>query len=192
MKVATVEQMRELDRTAIERYGIPGEILMENAGEAVYFVILTEIGIQDQRFLVLCGAGHNGGDGLVVARKLHSSGGDVRVLLLNDPDRFDDAPQLHLKTVRRAGIPIVVCPDAETISAAVAGSDVVIDALLGTGIGREVEGRYRDAIESINESDASVVSIDIPSGVDGNTGQVWGTARRGGPAAPPLAGGARS
>jgi hypothetical protein len=73
MKVSTVEEMRSMDRIAIRRYGLPGEILMENAGQAVYFAILREIGIRDLRFAVLCGGGHNGGDGLVVARKLYSS-----------------------------------------------------------------------------------------------------------------------
>ncbi len=176
MKVCTVEEMRQLDRTAIERYGIPGAFLMENAGEAVYFVILSELGVAGKRFVVLAGAGHNGGDGLVVARKLHSSGASVRLLLLSDPDRYDDAPALHLEMVRKAEIPTTVRPSAETIQAAVAEADVVVDAMLGTGITREVGGVYREAVEAVNGSDAVVVAVDIPSGVDGNTGAVRGVA----------------
>jgi NAD(P)H-hydrate epimerase len=75
MKVSTVSEMRALDRTAIEEFGITEELLMENAGQAVYFVILTESGIAGKRFLMFCGLGNNRGDGLVVARKIHSSGG---------------------------------------------------------------------------------------------------------------------
>ena len=83
MKVSTVEQMRAMDRTAIEKYGIKDELLMENAGLAAFSVILNEIGIEDTSYLVICGGGNNGGDGLVVARKIHSMGGDVKILLLS-------------------------------------------------------------------------------------------------------------
>ena len=79
MKISSVAEMRELDRTAIKQYGIKEELLMENAGEATYFVILDKIGIQGKKFVVLCGGGNNGGDGFVIARKIHSNGGAVRV-----------------------------------------------------------------------------------------------------------------
>ncbi len=176
MKICTVEEMRQLDRTAIERYGVPGAFLMENAGEAVYFVILSEIGVAGKRFTVLAGAGHNGGDGFVVARKLYSSGGLVRLILLSDPDRYDEAPALHLEMARRAGIALEVRPGGDAIRQAVAGADVVVDAMLGTGITRDVGGVYREAVEAVNASDAVVVAVDIPSGVDGNTGKVRGVA----------------
>lgn len=79
MKINTVEQMRSLDKSAIESFGISPELLMENAGEAVYYVILRKFGIKNKSFAVFCGTGNNGGDGLVAARKIHSTGGDVRV-----------------------------------------------------------------------------------------------------------------
>ena len=75
MKVSSVTQMRSLDRYAIEELAIPEEILMENAGEASYFVIMNEFGITDKKFVIICGMGNNGGDGFVVARKIHSTGG---------------------------------------------------------------------------------------------------------------------
>ncbi len=178
MKVCTVEEMRAMDRSAIETYGIPGEILMENAGEAVYFTILSELGVEGKRFLVLAGAGHNGGDGLVVGRKLFSSGGTVEVVLLSNPSKFDAAPRLHLGMVEKAGIPLAVQPPIEEIRAAIGRCDVIVDALLGTGISREVGGLYREVIKAINASGKPVVAIDIPSGVDGNTGKIWGTAVR--------------
>ncbi len=176
MKVCTVEEMRAMDRTAIGTYGIPGEILMENAGEAVYFVILSELGVAGKRFLILAGGGHNGGDGLVTARKLNSSGGQVQVLLLSDPSKYDDAPRLHLAMVEKAGLSLAVKPPVEGIRDAIGRCDVIVDAMLGTGISREVGGVYREVIEAVNASGKPVVAIDIPSGVDGNTGRIWGTA----------------
>ena len=176
MKVSSVEEMRDLDRTAVERYGIPAEFLMENAGGAVYSVILSEFGVPGRRFAVLCGTGHNGGDGLVVARKLNSSGGQVKVLLLGDPATFDAPPQLHLRMLERAGVPLVVRPSIDELTAALADVDVVLDGMLGTGISREVGGRYREAVEAVNASGKPVVAIDIPSGVDGNTGEIHGVA----------------
>ncbi len=176
MRVTTVEEMRRLDRTAIERFGIPGEILMENAGEAVYFAILSELEVPGERFLVLCGGGHNGGDGFVVARKLHSAGALVRVVILSDPSRYDEAPRLHLHMVERLGIPVEVKPPVEAIREALEWSDVVVDAMLGTGLDREVGGLYREAIEAVNASGRTVVAVDIPSGVHGDTGAVMGVA----------------
>ncbi len=176
MKVSTVQEMHDLDRVAMERYGIPGELLMENAGEAAYFVILSELEVRDTSFVILCGGGHNGGDGLVVARKLSSSGGDVEVFLLSDPEAFDGAPRLHLEMAQKAGIPIRTGAGPDEIEVALAACDVVVDAMLGTGISREVGGLYRDVIAAVNDSGAEVVSLDIPSGVDGDTGRIWGAA----------------
>jgi hydroxyethylthiazole kinase-like uncharacterized protein yjeF len=178
MRVSTVSEMRALDRTAIEQYGIIEELLMENAGQAVYFVLLNEFGIAGKQFLVFCGLGNNGGDGLVVARKIHSNGGTVKVFVLGDPTRFRGAARTNFDIVSRLPIAVQRLESVATVEADLAGCDAIVDAILGTGITRNVEGLYRDVIESINRSGKTVFSVDIPSGVHGDTGQVMGTAVR--------------
>ncbi len=180
MKVSRVSEMHNLDRQAIEKYDIPGRILMENAGEAAYFVILKEFGIKGRRFVVICGTGHNGGDGLVVARKLHSTGGDVRILCMGDPKKFDETVRFHYEMVAKMPIPFVRVTDEnlDLVRSEVERADAVVDAIFGTGLSREVKGRYREVIRLVNESGKTVFSIDIPSGVSGDTGQVMGIAVR--------------
>jgi NAD(P)H-hydrate epimerase len=168
--------MRALDRTAIEEFGVAEELLMENAGQAAYFIILKKFGVRGKRFLVFCGVGNNGGDGLVIARKIHSSGGAVKVFVLGSLDKFRGAAKLNLHMVSRLPIEIEPVQSAEAIKEGLAGCDAIVDAILGTGITRDVGGLYRDVIQSINESGKPVFSVDIPSGVHGDTGKVMGTA----------------
>jgi NAD(P)H-hydrate epimerase len=180
MKIATVAQMRNLDKTAIEKYGIFGPILMENAGEAAYYLMADELGgVAGLDIVVLCGGGHNGGDGLVVARKLYSMGARVQVFCLGRPETFDDTVRPFYEMVEKIGIPIVFVPDEEAlplVEAALGDADAIVDALFGTGLSRDVGGRYAAIIEMINHSPALVFSIDIPSGIHGDTGQVMGVA----------------
>lgn len=168
--------MRELDRSAVERFGIAEEILMENAGQAAYFTILSHIGVCGKKFLVICGAGNNGGDGFVVARKLLSSGGSVQVVLLGDPGKYQGAARINLDIALALGIDTGPFDELKTFKRQLADSDVVVDAIFGTGLVRVVEGKYRDVINAVNTSRKKVVSIDIPSGISGDTGQVMGTA----------------
>src|SRR4030042_971642 len=122
MKVAKVGEMKDLDRRATQEFGLSEDLLMENAGQAVYFAMLQEIGIKGNRFLVFCGGGNNGGDGLVVARKIHSNGGEEKVFLADDEEKFKGVIQMR------------------------------------------------------NESQSIVFSVDIPSGINGDTGEVMGVA----------------
>lgn len=178
MKVSTVQEMHQLDSNAMEKYAIPGIILMENAGEAAYYVILNEFGIKNRRFLVFCGSGHNGGDGLVVARKIFSTGGNVKILCLSTPEKFDETVNFHYEMVKKAGIPFELVSDEnlDEVEAYIEDADAIIDAILGTGIHRNVEGKYREVIGMINDSGKPVFAIDIPSGINGNTGEVMGVA----------------
>jgi hydroxyethylthiazole kinase-like uncharacterized protein yjeF len=178
MKVSTVSEMRELDRKAIEEFGIAAELLMEDAGQAVYFALLDEFGIAGRRFVVFCGLGNNGGDGLVVARKIHSAAGAVKVFILGDPDRFEGAARVNFDIASRLPIEVKQIESAGEAQAEVAHCDCIVDAILGTGLTREVTGLYRDVIELINGSGKTVFSIDIPSGVHGDTGKAMGAAVR--------------
>lgn len=176
MKVCTVEEIAALDGRAVEEHGIPEDILMENAGGAVYEVLRREVGVAGRTFVVLSGVGNNGGDGFVVARKLLSSGAEVRTFVLGKPENYKGAAQRNYETLRACGASLELEPDREGIAGALAECDAAVDALLGTGISRDVEGRFRDAVEALNASGAPVYSVDIPSGVDGDTGQVRGVA----------------
>ena len=166
MKVSSVREMHGLDARAMESYGLPDYLLMENAGQAVYYAILRETGVVGLRFVVLCGPGNNGGDGLVVARKLSSSGANVRVFLLGDPDAYEGSAKGNLEIFRRGGGSLVPRARVEEVSESLQWCDVVVDGLLGTGVKREVEGRLAEIIEEVNRSKKRVFSVDIPSGVD--------------------------
>jgi NAD(P)H-hydrate epimerase len=168
--------MRGLDQTAIEQFGIREELLMENAGHAACSALFKEFGIKDQNFLVFCGVGNNGGDGLVVARKIHSHGEVVKVFILGDSSKFKGAAKVNFEIVSRLPVEIQQLESVESIKRDVERCDAIVDAIFGTGLARDVEGLYRDVIEAINASGKTVLSIDIPSGIHGDTGQVMGTA----------------
>ena len=176
MKVSTVAQMRNLDRSATDEFGISQDLLMENAGQAVYFVMLKEFRIKNRKFVIFCGSGNNGGDGLVVARKIHSNGGDVKIFLLDDETKFRGAAKRNFDIVSKMPIEISKVSSIESIKCDVLNSDAIVDAIFGTGLTREVSGTYKDVIQLINESKKTVFSVDIPSGINGDTGEVMGTA----------------
>jgi len=176
MKVASVSEMREMDRAAVQQYGIPEEILMENAGHGAYTVLCKEFGDSGKKFVVLCGPGNNGGDGFVVARKIHADGGNVNVLILGKKDKYHGAAGKNLDILRRMPVEIRTAASVEEIDRTGASADVLVDAVFGTGLSREVEGIYKEAIPWINASGKRVLSLDIPSGINGDTGRIMGVA----------------
>jgi hydroxyethylthiazole kinase-like uncharacterized protein yjeF len=178
MKVSSVQEMRRLDSRAISEFAVPEHVLMENAGQAMYYAILRQLGVEGRNFVVISGPGNNGGDGFVVARKLHSTGAQVRVLVLGDAMGYAGAAKLNYEMLVRSGVEILLDPSIEQVTESSAWCDAVVDGLLGTGITREVDGRFRRIIDCVNSSDGLVFAIDIPSGVDGDTGQVRGAAIR--------------
>ena len=178
MKISSVSEMRQMDQSAIETYGIPDEILMENAGLAAYSVLSEQLDIQSNRFLVVCGGGNNGGDGLMVARKIHSNGGMVRVVLLSDPGKYSGAAQTNYKSLGHLPIEMGQLESVASLEKDLPRYSMIIDAIFGTGISRPVEGKYREVIDLLNRSEIPVFSLDIPSGIHGDTGQIMGVAIR--------------
>ena len=179
MKVATTEEMRAMDRYAIETLGIPDEILMENAGIAAYYALAGETDIAGKRFAVLCGGGNNGGDGFVVARRIHSAGGIVKVFLLAEKSRYKGAARKHLDMLLNLAVDVRPLESADDLRGYILHSNAVIDAIFGTGLDRDVEGLHREVIELVNALGKPVLSLDIPSGINGDTGAksyFWGTS----------------
>lgn len=166
MKIVTTTEMREIDRITSERFGVPSLTLMENAGAAVAeFAAMSYPRVKT--FGVICGKGNNGGDGFVVARKLHERGREVRLLLLADPKELrGDAAANYEKLPVPAMIVKSNGDFASDQSRAVLASDVLIDAILGSGFRPPVSGLYAEAIARINSSIAPVIAVDIPSGMD--------------------------
>ena len=176
MKIATVDEMRFMDRYAIEKLGIAEEILMENAGIAAISVLQNKAGVKGGKFVIFCGTGNNGGDGLVVARLIHSRGGKAKVFLMGDKNKFCGAAQTNMAIIDKLPIEALKLENAAAAKKDVAHCDMIIDAIFGTGLDRPVTGLAADVIALINKSKKKVLSLDIPSGVNGNTGVVMGIA----------------
>ncbi len=176
MKVAKVDEMRNLDRGATEEFGISQDLLMENAGQAVYSVISRQLGIKNSKFVIFCGGGNNGGDGLVVARKIHSNGGEVKVFLLDDEEKLRGAARKNFEIVSKIPIEMSRINSVDSAIPELLDCDAVVDAIFGTGLIRKVSGVYKDVVQLINGSQSTVFSVDIPSGINGDTGEVMGVA----------------
>ena len=164
------DQVAELDRRAIKGFGIPGAILMERAGGCAY-AALQEMWPERRHLVVLCGGGNNGGDGYVIAELARAEGRPVEVLYLTDPERLKgDAATMAARFRDNGG---VLRPFQGQLPA---GAQLIVDAMLGTGLERPVEGHYLDAVQAVNASYLPVVAVDIPSGLHGGTGQALGDA----------------
>jgi hydroxyethylthiazole kinase-like uncharacterized protein yjeF len=166
MKITTAAEMREIDRVTTEKFGVPSLTLMENAGNAVAEFILENFRSAD-RITVVCGKGNNGGDGFVVARRLHRAGRVVEVLLLAAPSELkgDAATMFERLPVRPIIAQSVQELQAES-SRSLGNCDLLVDAILGTGFKPPVKGLYADAIAALNRGGKPVVAVDIPSGAD--------------------------
>jgi NAD(P)H-hydrate epimerase len=168
-EVYSAAQVRAMDRHAIER-GVPGYTLMQRAGDAA-LACLRRNWPAAQRIAVLCGAGNNGGDGYVLARLARAAGFEVAVAALADPARLSgDAARAFADFTASGG------RHAAFSGRTIPGADVVVDALLGTGLVRPVAGELRACIESANASGRPVLSLDVPSGLDADSGQARGIA----------------
>ena len=182
MKVATAEQMQELDRKAIETYRIPGIVLMENAGRGATEAIFKAFpDLQKMKIAIITGKGNNGGDGFVVARYLMNSGVHVKVYLLADPKVLRGEAETNSQIFQRMKGEVISVPsskDYQKVKKELEKFDLLIDAIFGTGLDAEVRGYYREVIDHLNTLQKPIVAIDIPSGLDANTGKPLGTAIR--------------
>jgi NAD(P)H-hydrate epimerase len=169
----SADEMRALDSRAIEELGIPGAVLMERAGLAAAHELLARYP-QARRVAVVCGAGNNGGDGFVVARHLQSAGLEVSTHLVGQAARLAIDARGNLEIARQLGIPLERNPPSSRLRAALRRSDVVVDALFGTGFTGAPRAAAAAAIEELNRASAPVVALDVPSGVDASDGTVAG------------------
>lgn len=183
MKVLTAAQVQRIDRLTSERYGVPSLTLMENAGRGVVEFLAERFApLEQQKIAVLCGRGNNGGDGLVVARLLRDRGLSPRVLLLADPGSLKGDAGANFERLKASGAPeIVENPAAwQGAKSSLAGTTLLIDALLGTGLSKPLEGFYLEVVHDINGAfpEARVVAVDLPSGLSADSGELIGDCVR--------------
>jgi len=179
MKIVTAKQMQELDRRTIAEAGIPGATLMERAGSGVVKAIEDIYSVPSGKIItIVCGKGNNGGDGFVIARLLKKKRAKVTVCLLANPrDLKGDARSMYQRFVKTAGPTAVEkTPSPSRIRELLSRSDLVVDALLGTGISSPVTDSYQTAIECINSSAGPIIAVDLPSGIHTDSGDILGTA----------------
>ena len=178
------EQIRELDRRAIEEVGIPGVVLMENAGRGAADIAAEMLGNPaKKRVVIFCGKGNNGGDGYVIARHLYNRGARVDLVLACPIEQIslETDAGINLSIVRHMGLHPVVAdtPEMQIQATALAKqADLIVDALFGTGLSGEVRSPYSSMIRLINAQDKPILAVDIPSGIDADTGNVLRAAVR--------------
>ena len=181
LPLVTASESRQFDQLA-EQAGLPSLVLMENAALRVAEVLQQHFELDPpKRIVIVCGKGNNGGDGMALARHLHNIGFQVQVFLLADPDELKGDAAINYRAAFNFGVPIQSITSSDQLSQLVEKlqtADLVVDALLGTGIAGEVRGLYADAIPLITQNSTRILSIDIPSGINSDTGEVCGVAVR--------------
>lgn len=178
MRRVTAAEIRQIDECATRDYEIPGLLLMENAGRSISEVVFRHY--RPCKVLIFAGKGNNGGDGFVVARHLVNRGFSVQVVLLEDPSGLKSDSLVNFKILCKMKIPVAVMVEAseDELHRHVQDADLVVDAIFGVGLRRSVSGVFESAIRAINRGPKQVVSVDIPSGLDADTGHVVGVAVR--------------
>jgi NAD(P)H-hydrate epimerase len=174
------DQVRELDRRAIEEYGVPGSVLMENAGRGVAELLCT-LGVNG-KVVVCCGKGNNGGDGFVIARHLDNRRIPISVLLFARPQELTGDAATAYRIIAMSELPIsifdrpTIAPDL--LRRELAGADWIVDALCGTGLRGPMRAPLDEPANAINISGARVLAVDLPSGLDCDTGEPLGPTVR--------------
>jgi NAD(P)H-hydrate epimerase len=187
--VMSRDEIRAFDAWAINTLGIPGVVLMENAGRSCAELIKKEM---DSRFrgndktakiCIFCGTGNNGGDGYVIARHLLNSGFEVIVVICGNRNKIKGDAKINLDILEKLGQPIEQLNldeenIAELVKNYVSGASMLVDGIFGTGLSGQLGNEYKQLIESINAQRIPILAVDIPSGLDCDTGQVLGAAVR--------------
>ncbi|MDD3652871.1 MAG: NAD(P)H-hydrate dehydratase [Desulfotomaculaceae bacterium] len=179
MRVITAAEMKKLDQKTIEEYGVPGVVLMENAGRQVVEVIRQVLGnnVRGKVVTVFVGKGNNGGDGFVIARHLFNMGAEVKVLALADVEDIKGDAAINLKAWQKMGQRIYSLHQGDSINIVrlvLMNTDLIVDAIYGTGFHGKMSDRAGRIVEVLNGSGKPIVSVDIPSGLEADTGKVHG------------------
>lgn len=167
-------QARELDRKAMEEFGISGLVLMENAGSSIaeYLIALKPQG----PVIICCGKGNNGGDGFVVARYLNENKIPVKVMIFSEPKTMSHDAKVNYEKIENLNIPIIYCYEKDSVIDELASAEWIVDGLFGTGLDGNVRPPFDNIIKEINTVPAKKLAIDIPSGLDCDTGKPLGVA----------------
>ena len=173
MRIVTNDEMKKIDAWTIKELGIPGTVLMENAGRGCVNILEEYFDLQDLKVLIVCGTGNNGGDGFVIGRHLQNRNAIVKIILIGKGSQLKGDALLNYKLAKKSKIEIHQVASIENIRQLCNTFNpvVLVDALFGTGFKGTPKGIYQGSIEVINDSDAFVFSVDIPSGINGDDGQ---------------------
>ncbi|MFZ2631435.1 MAG: NAD(P)H-hydrate dehydratase [Desulfosalsimonadaceae bacterium] len=178
MHLVTAEEMREMDRQTIEEFGLPGRVLMENAGRGASRVLMGHfLDIAEKKVGVIAGRGNNGGDGFVMARYLAQAGSRVTVYLLSESSRLAGDAAANFNLLAPLQIPVREITDdtrLNELKPEMAGQDVWVDAIFGTGLNSDITGVFKSAIDFLNTLNRPVLAVDIPSGLNADSGRICG------------------
>lgn len=174
MILTTAKESRAIDQEAMHTYGLPEAVLMENAGASVVRLAGETLRWRGQETVILCGSGNNGGDGFVAARYAEEAGADVTVLVMGNPEHMGENSAMYRTIVEKMGIPVIGISTAKEALPYLSEATVIIDALIGTGLSRDVTGEKAELISLVNDASALVISVDVPSGMDSDTGRAHG------------------
>lgn len=165
------EQVRQVDKIAIEQYGVPGVVLMENAGRGAAEIIdrVAESG----EIVILCGSGNNAGDGYVIARHLQLSGRQVRIVSIVDLESLHGDARINAEIDEKAKIGIRQVADRQQLDDALSGAKTIVDGLLGTGARGPLRGIFADAVAAANDCQALRIALDLPTGLDCDSGETF-------------------
>ena len=181
-KAVTREQIQDLDRLAIKKYGIPSIVLMENAGRAVAEEILKDRAsrallkkYRNPKVCIFCGLGNNAGDGFVAARYLLNAGLQTKIFLIGRASQLKADAATHYRILKNCGYGISEISSVNrSVQLAVAQADLLVDAIFGVGLNREIGEPYRGIIQALNHSKKRIIAVDVPSGLDATTGKIHG------------------